>query len=50
MSRVDDAIKQKMRGEKSDEKRSESDGINGIKGSDKKGGFVDKFIRKILNK
>lgn len=40
MSRVDDAIKQKMRGEKSDEKRSESDGNKGIKGSDKKGGFV----------
>ena len=28
MSRVDDAIKQKMRGEKSDEKRSESDEIH----------------------
>lgn len=36
-----------MRGEKSDEKRSESDGNNG---SDKKGGIVGQFIRKILNK
>ena len=39
-----------MRGEKSDEKRSESDGNNRNNGSDKKGGFVGQFIRKILNK